>query len=410
MLAGPRWLLHEHVNDLLGNLDRREDFVVGEEAVDVLGRRVVDGVLHGLGPRLRVLVFGLLLSAGVEVEQALVKVDLAKVELAGGEGLAELVLLGGDVEGLLGLGGPGELGDLVRAEAGDGAAVGGDGLGADDDHADLLHDEGDGAEGDGGDADALGAQGGHHAVALDLEGRVDGVDDAEAPGVVDVVAKVVPLGGAAQQRADDAAAAQREHRGAVGDVLAGVDGDALAAVLGAGGEEAAVAQQVLARLLEPDVGVRVVLLLLVVARAGRIRLLKRHEQVLLEQVGAVGQGDGVGLGRLQLGALRLDEIDSLVDGLDFAVAQELDQGLDGRHGHREVGVLGEEAAVGRYDVESFSIRIAGAAKRQIALGRTSRCGAGRASVTVLCHDSTQYAWGATQSMYISGVRSLGTRP
>lgn len=316
--------------------------------------RKVDGFRHRY-----LFALGLFVVVGVKVDDVLVE---AEVELVDGEGLAELVLLGGDVEGLAA--GLGEDGEGVGAHAGDDAAVGGDGLGADEDLVDGAHGVGEGGEGDGGDLDALGAQRGDDAGALGLERRVDGVEDPEPPRRVHIPAVVVRGGGAPQQVADDARAAHGQDHRVVVQVLAAVDGDALAGVLGARGEEAAVAEQVLADDLEALVGVvdgRGGVLAGAVGAGPRrrscCRLLKRHDQVLAEEVGAVAEGDGVADGGLQLLGLRLDEINSLVDGLDLRVAQELDQGFDGRHGHGQVRVLFEQAVVGRDDAAGGQERL-----------------------------------------------------
>lgn len=334
-----RTRLHKHIDNLLRDFGGCDNLVISKEAFDILWWRKIDWVLHGLLPLLGAI---LLLLARVEIEETLVE---RVVKLSQREGLAKLVLLRRDEER------PpvrlGQLCDLVGTESRDGTSVGRDRLGAHDHHVGLLDSIAHGAQRYRGDRYALGPERCDNPVALNLERRVYGVDDLESNRLVHVVSVVMLLCRAAQQRADDAAPTVRQDRRVVVYVLPGIDGDPLPPVLGPGGEYSAVPEQMQADLLET--ALRVGRVLVLDRSPGRIRLLKRHDQVLLEQVGAVGQGDGVRDGLLQLGTLRLDEIYSLEDGLDLAVAEEFDQGLDGRHGHGNVRVLGEEAVVSRDD-------------------------------------------------------------
>jgi hypothetical protein len=109
-------------------------------------------------------------------------------------------------------------------------------------------------------------------------------------------------------------------------------GDALPRRVGAIRKEAAVAQEMLAQGLE-----------------AAVLLPKRGDEVLLEEVGAGGEGDGVGDGVAQLVRVRLDEINGLEDGGGRGCVEELDEGFDGGDGLGEVWVGGEEVSICCYD-------------------------------------------------------------
>lgn len=80
-----------------------------------------------------------------------------------------------------------------------------------------------------------------------------------------------------------------------------------------------------------------------------VLLPKRGDEVLLEEVSAGGEGDGVGDGVAQTVRVRLDEVDGLEDGGGGGRVEELDEGFDGGDGLGEVWVGGEEVSICCYD-------------------------------------------------------------
>lgn len=250
----------------------------------------------------------------------------------------------------------GHHGELVGAHAGQDAAALAHGLGADKDAVDTaeLHGVGGGGDVDGGDGDTGLPQGEDGRLAV--VGPVHDVDDAE----VRTAVELGPALGRAEEHLLDAARAAARHDGAPRLDVAGADvGDSDAGGLGLGGEVAAVAEEVLAHLVEAEgrvagdahVGAGPV---------GLGLLPKGLEEGLHEEVGAGARGDGVGHGGLEMVDLRLEDLDGLEDGGRFDLAQELDQGLDGRYRHGEFLVLGEYTVVGcdeaeRGEEEAFMI-------------------------------------------------------
>ena len=77
-----------------------------------------------------------------------------------------------------------------------------------------------------------------------------------------------------------------------------------------------------------------------------VLLLKRGDEVLQEQVGARGEGDGVGDGGLEAVAVQLDGVEGFVDGGGGDGVEEDDEGFDGGDGLGELGVGGEKLSVG----------------------------------------------------------------
>lgn len=182
-----------------------------------------------------------------------------------------------------------------------------------------------------------------HGNALFAQGLDDGVAFLGARRVADVddakLARAV-LGRALQDREDGARVAVREDRFTLGDEAPAGLGDARAGSDRAGGEEAAVAQQVLADGVE-----------------AAVLLLEGGDEVLQEEVGAGGERDGVLDRGLEAVAVGLDSVEGFVDGGRGDRVEQLDEGLDRGDGLGQVGVLGEEVAICRDDAASGQIEV-----------------------------------------------------
>lgn len=279
---------------------------------------VTHGIINGINR---------LLARGVrgKVEHLLLKANVPLVE---GKLARKLVRLGRHVKGYMRA--ARQLRNLKGAYPGDDAAVLRDRLGAHNDHVDLpqqSHDVRHRRSRNLRHGDALFAERFNHAVALLGAGRVADVDDAKLAGPV--------LGGALEDGQDGARVAVGEDGFALGDEAPAGLGDARAGGDGAGGKEAAVAEEVLADGVE-----------------AAVLLLEGGDEVLQEEVGAGRERDGVLDRCLEALAVRLDRVERLVDGGGWDRVEELDEGLDGGDGLGQVRVLGEEVAVCRDDAAS----------------------------------------------------------
>lgn len=260
----------------------------------------------------------------LEVKHLLLEANVALVkrELAD-----KLVSLGSDVEGDLGH--LGQAGDLEGAHAGNDTAVLGDGLSTDEHHVNLAQqaqDVSDGGLGDLGDRDALGAQLADNTVALFGAHLIADVYDSERPRGV--------LSSTLEQASDGAGGAVGQDTGALGDEAPTSLGDTISGGDGAGGEETAVAEEMLTDSVKAT---------------GVLLLLERGDEVLEEEIGTGGEGNGVGDGSLEAVGVGLDGVERLVYGGGRGGVEEGDEGLDGSDRLGQVGVGGEEATVGRDD-------------------------------------------------------------
>lgn len=218
-----------------------------------------------------------------------------------------------------------ELRDLERAQPRNDAAVLRNGLGAHNHHVDLsqeAHDMRDSRLVDLRDRDSLRSEVLHDGIALLGARVIPHVHDAE-------LALAELLGRTLQQARDSARRAVRQHALALGYEAPASLGDAVARSYGAAGEQAAVLEQVLADALE----------------AGPVLRLQRRHEVLLEKIGAGGQGHGVGDGGLEAVRVRFYGVERFVDGRGGHGVEQRDEGFDGRDGLREVRVRSEDAVV-----------------------------------------------------------------
>lgn len=152
--------------------------------------------------------------------------------------------------------------------------------------------------------------------------------------------------GTQQQLLDAPAPARRQDRAPLRDVPSAHVGDSGAGSLGLHGEAAAVADEVLAHILEAHLCGRGEARGSAGAAEAVISFLpKGFEEGAAEELGAGGGGDGVWHGGLEAVDLGVYDGEELHGGAGGHVAEELDQGLDGGDGHGEFLVFREEAIV-----------------------------------------------------------------
>lgn len=242
--------------------------------------------------------------------------------------------LGDDVEGFASA--PSQYAHLVCADARDDAAVLHHTLCSDNNHVDLAQRVCDSRVGNGGHRDVVVPQVGDNLLAFFRVGRVRGREDVD-----DLEADCARFGRPAQQRAYHSGTAICEYSSPVADEVLAKAGNLLPALLRSFHKQLAVGQEVVAYRAEVVFGAEV--------EAGGA--VERGDEVALEEVGAGREGDWVRDRSLQGGRVAFEEVECLGDGRHGALRNRFDEGFDGRNGHGELGVIFEDPAVGRDNVE-----------------------------------------------------------